>query len=492
MQYTTKRSRHWRSTSLAAVLVVLAALLLTSARPGSAAAAPAQRPPSDTLASMSLAEQVGQVFMVGTPATGATAAALDAVHSQHVGSVILTGRSTQGIGAAAHVVAVMRAADPSPVGLLVATDQEGGAVQVLQGSGYSAIPSALTQGRSSATQLRRSAGTWGSQLSRTGIDLDLAPVLGTVPSPAAARRNPPIGVFDRELGFDPGTVASHGVAFTQGMADAGELTAVKHFPGLGRVSGNTDTTAGVQDRVTVRGDAYTEPFAAAVRAGAPVLMMSSATYTKIDSGHPAVFSRAIIENMVRHDLGFTGAVMSDDLGNAKQVAYLPPGQRAVRFIQAGGDLVLTVNAAVLPAMYDAVLAEARTDATFRRQVQEAAIHVLDVKRRRGLLPGPSCPRGTSTRSDRPQGTSRWRAGPSTTTTRPPRSACTSTSTGGARPASRPGVTAETSTPSAEVPATCSGPSSPSTPAVRRCAPTPSVWASTVSGTATTPGWAAPR
>lgn len=184
-------------------------------------------------------------------------------------------------------------------------------------------------------------------------------------------------------------MAADGTAFAQGMADAGADATVKHFPGLGRVTGNTDVTAGVTDTVTTRHDSYLHPFAAAVRAGVPMVMMSTAIYSRIDPNNPAAFSPTIIGGMVRGDVRCTGGVVSDDLGNAKQVAFLSPGDRAVRFLAAGGDLVLNVNPATIPAMDNAVLDRARADVGFRARVRDAALHVLAAKAARGLLPAPS-------------------------------------------------------------------------------------------------------
>ena len=89
--------------------------------------------------------------------------------------------------------------------------------------------------------------------------------------------------------------------------------------------------------------------------------------------------------MLRGDLDFHGVVISDDLGNAKQVSPWRPGQRAVKFIRAGGDMVLTVNPAVLPAMYDAVLRRAKASRSFRAKVDHAVLRVLVAKQRHHLL-----------------------------------------------------------------------------------------------------------
>ncbi len=121
-----------------------------------------------TLQGMTLEQRVGQVFMVGTPATGLAPATAGAVRDRHVGGAILTGRSTRGVVATAGVVADLQSlvtpASTAGVGLLVSADQEGGAVQVLQGPGFSSMPSALVQGSWDPAVLRSTAAGWGRQL----------------------------------------------------------------------------------------------------------------------------------------------------------------------------------------------------------------------------------------------------------------------------------------------------------------------------------------
>jgi len=247
------------------------------------------------------------------------------------------------------------------------------------------MPSALDQGKLTPGVLRAQATIWGRQLSAAGINVDLAPVLDTVPSAAFAPQNPPIGADDREYGFDPSTVGTHGSAFALGLADAGVDATAKHFPGLGRVTGNTDTTAGVTDTQTTRTDPYLAAFRAAIVAGIPWVMMSTASYAKIDPGTPAAFSRVIVTDILRGDLGFRGVIVSDDLGAAAQVASYPVAERALAFIAAGGDIVLTADSTQIPAMTAAVLARTQTDPAFKAQVDAAALTVLTAKQARGLL-----------------------------------------------------------------------------------------------------------
>ena len=194
-----------------------------------------------------------------------------------------------------------------------------------------------------------------------------------------------IATAQRNYGWTESVVAAKGSAFTRGMKASGLAMTAKHFPGLGHVTANTDTTASVTDTVTTATSTDIRTFPAAVSAGAPFVMVSSATYSRIDASHPAAFSRTVISTVLRHDLGFGGVVMSDDLGNAKAVQRWAPGTRAVNFIAAGGDIVLTVNPTTLPAMVNAVTARASSDAAFRTTLKAAVLRVLTMKAAYGLL-----------------------------------------------------------------------------------------------------------
>jgi beta-N-acetylhexosaminidase len=382
-------------TLLTGVLAVPATALPATAGPDPVAevapTAEGARTAATVFARMTEAQRIGQLFMVATPADSVDPATRTQIRRYHVGNVMLAGRSSGGTQPPARVAAELQARATGPatrrVRLLVATDQEGGAVQVLHGPGLSEMPSGLQQGRLRTARLRDDAATWARQLRRAGVNMNLAPVLDTVPSPAAAAQNPPIGQFDREYGFRPRRVARHGIAFARGMADRGVVASVKHFPGLGRVTANPDESSGVTDRVTRPDDAYLAPFGRAIAAGVPSVMMSTAYYSRLDARHPAAFSRFVVGTLLRRQLGFHGVVISDDLGNARQVARWRPGTRALKFLGAGGDLVLTVNPGTLPAMYRAVRTRAGDSARFQARIHRAVLRVLELKEQQGLL-GP--------------------------------------------------------------------------------------------------------
>ncbi|HEY2167501.1 MAG TPA: glycoside hydrolase family 3 N-terminal domain-containing protein [Jatrophihabitantaceae bacterium] len=345
--------------------------------------APARPSAQSVFDAMSEAQRVGQLFMVDAPSTYVRTATLDAIDDDAVGSVILDGTSYLTATQTLQITRQLQGHAPAHVALFVATDQEGGQVQRLQGPGFAAIPTAVEQGGYSPSQLRADAKYWGGELHRVGVNVDLAPVLDTVPPDWGS--NAAIGDLDREYGHTTAAVAAHGLAFAQGLADAGVVATVKHFPGLGRTYGNTDLTGSVEDTVTTRHDPYLAPFADAINAGVPFVMVSTAIYTKIDPVRPAAFSPTIVTGMLRDDLGFGGVIISDDVGIAAQVSNYTVAQRAVDFVQAGGDIVLTVDATQAPTMTAAVLQLAQTNSAFRAKVDAAALTVLQAKQAAGLI-----------------------------------------------------------------------------------------------------------
>ncbi|NUU33424.1 glycoside hydrolase family 3 N-terminal domain-containing protein, partial [Arthrobacter sp. C9C5] len=339
---------------------------------------------------MTLAQQVGQLFMMGVSSTAPTTTELKEITAGHLGGVVLMGHSTAGAGPTLQIADRLQAQatgqSTAGVALSIAVDQEGGLVQVLSGPGFSTIPSGLAQGSMGSADLRRSATTWGHELLRAGVTLNLAPVLDTVPASLGAG-NIPIGYYGREYGYSPEVVTTHGTAFASGMAGAKVQATGKHFPGLGRVTANTDTTFGVTDTVTTRNDAYLQPFTAAILQGIPAIMVSLAKYNAID-GLRAVFSPTVLQGMLRDDMGFRGEIISDSMA-ATAVSDLTPASRALNFLTAGGTVVLDTNPSDIPPMLSAVLSKAQQDSSFLAHVRAAANIVLEQKYRAGLVHCPT-------------------------------------------------------------------------------------------------------
>jgi len=337
---------------------------------------------------MSDDQRLGQLFLLGLAGNQLGPDEIHAIQAEHVGSVWFVEQSSVGVPGIRAVTDAVQAqtsaASTAKVRFFVAANQEGGIIQALHGPGFSEIPSATVQGTFAVQTLQGDAATWGGQLLSAGVNLNFAPVMDVVP-PGGDAQNQPIGALNREYGHDATTAGTHGVAFLRGLRQAGIDGTIKHFPGLGRVRGNTDVTAGVVDTITTANDAYLQSFAQGIAAGADLVMVALATYTQIDPNHLAAFSPTVMQ-LLRRTYGFTGVIVSDDLDATAAVADIPPATRANNFLDAGGDLIISKTAAATDAMIAGLQARVRSDPTFRTHVMQSARRILAVKARWGLLP----------------------------------------------------------------------------------------------------------
>lgn len=351
---------------------------------GSASGTPtASAPPAGTCDALGrgldLKAAAGELVMVGV--TGSLdAAEQNAIQGSQIGSVILMGSSTAGVsGTKQRTDAVRRVGGPH--GVLIGVDQEGGNVTRLKGSGFSEMPSAAQQAKLSDAALQAKAAGWAREMVQAGINIDFAPVADVVPA-SKQRTNEPIGKLGRGYGSDPAAVSDKVAAVVKGFQGAGLGATVKHFPNLGQVTGNTDFASKVVDDVTTADDGALAPYRAAIKADAASIMVATAYYSKIDGTEPAAFSPKVV-GIVRQ-LGFTGVITSDDLGVAKAVASVPPKQRAVKFVEAGGDLAISVDPAAATAMVAGLVEAGEKDPALAQRIKESAGRVMTLKGRLGV------------------------------------------------------------------------------------------------------------
>lgn len=330
---------------------------------------------------MSTKQQAGQLLMMGVNGSPLTESQITVMGTYQIGSVVLLGQwnGLAQVKAATRPLTSLNMAVP----VVVAADQEGGSVQRLQGKGLPPIPSARKQASLTPAQITANWSVWGKQLKDAGVRWNLAPVADVVPA-SNATTNAPIGRLGRNYGATSSQAAPRVAAAVTGMDEAGIATSLKHFPGLGQVTTNTDFGAAT-DTSTTRTDQGLQVFRAGVRAGASSVMISSAVYAKIDPDQQGVFSRTIITGMLRGDLGYTGVVISDDLGAAVSVAQVPAGERAVRFVSAGGDVVINANPGTIDDMSAALVAKAKADPAFAARVSASATRVVELKQSLGLV-----------------------------------------------------------------------------------------------------------
>ena len=214
--------------------------------------------------------------------------------------------------------------------LLVATDQEGGEVARFPSLPPELAPPALAGDPEAAEAQGRAT---AEALAAIGVNADLAPVLDVPATPASF-------IAPRAFGEDPASVAAAGAAFASGLEAGGVAATAKHFPGLGRSAVNTDEAASAvtAGRRALRTDL--EPFAAAIDAGVDLVMLSNATYPALDPDAPAFASAAIAGGLLRDDLGFAGATITDDLDAGAVRARFDRASAAIAGAAGGSDLLL--------------------------------------------------------------------------------------------------------------------------------------------------------
>jgi len=333
-------------------------------------------------------QRIGQLFELGLANDRLGPTEINMIRTDHIGSVWFVDRSYSGVAGIHAVASAVRAqvstASTANVGFFIAANQEGGLIQAMQGPGFSSMPTAVVQGSWAPAVLESRAAAWGQELRAADLNLNFAPVMDVVP-PGTDAQNQPIGALQREYGHDPATVGSHGAAFLRGMQQSGIAVTLKHFPGLGRVAGNTDFTTAT-DTTTTTSDPYLASFSQGIAANADFVMVALAKYTRIDPNHLAAFSSIVMTQMLRGSMGFRGVIISDDLGDTAAVASIPPATRAIDFLSAGGDMIISKTSAPADAMVQAIRSRAASDPSFRQRVDDAALRVLRAKQAFGLLP----------------------------------------------------------------------------------------------------------
>jgi beta-N-acetylhexosaminidase len=235
------------------------------------------------------------------------------------------------------IAALSGAATAAP--LLVAIDQEGGQVARLgPANGFPPTRSVADLGRGAPSATRDAAAAIAATLTDVGVTLNLAPVVDLAVNPD----NPSVAAIGRSFSADPAVVIAHASAFIEAHRAAGVRSAIKHVPGLG--SATDDTHLGVVDVTDVWTDVELEPFRALIGDGLPDAVLTAHIFNAtLDPAHPASLSRPIVDGLLRGDLGFDRAVISDDLQMGAILDAYGFDEAVALAIDAGIDLLLVAN-----------------------------------------------------------------------------------------------------------------------------------------------------
>jgi beta-N-acetylhexosaminidase len=217
--------------------------------------------------------------------------------------------------------------------ILIAIDHEGGTVL--------RPPAPVTPfafARQWAGQAEAVGAAMGVELASLGINLNFAPVADIDSNP----RNPVIG--PRAFGTTPDEVIAATAGFVAGMERESVLACPKHFPGHGDTL--TDSHVGLPSLDVDRHTLATRelrPFAALVRQGVRIVMTAHISFPQIDPAVPATMSRAVVDGMLRDELGFRNVVVTDDIGmHAVSTMFEAPGACA-RVLASGTDMIMVCS-----------------------------------------------------------------------------------------------------------------------------------------------------
>lgn len=298
-----------------------------------------------------------------------------------VAGLILFKRNIADVDQAAHLIESCSAQSRASLPTLMCVDQEGGRVARF-GKPVLQLPPMRRLAAAGDVQLtREAAAVLARQLRAIGINLDFAPVLDVDTNPL----NPVIG--DRAFGSKPDAVIEHALAFAEGLRKGGVLSCGKHFPGHGDTDLDSHLALPILRHERSRLDEIElPPFRAAV-GQLPSLMTAHVVFQALDPDTPATMSRRAIGELLRREVGFDGAVFSDDL-EMKAISDKHSIEEAgVLAIEAGCDLLLVCSDLEAAArLRETLVAEAERHQAFRARLEEARSRADALRRRIPDLP----------------------------------------------------------------------------------------------------------
>jgi beta-N-acetylhexosaminidase len=311
------------------------------------AGSPNPTPAPSTLNPIPLRDRIARLLVVGF--RGLTVEAHDwvaqGIATDGLGGVILFDKDatqrTRNIRSQRQVAALisnLKALAPDRE-LIVAIDQEGGLVTRLSPAyGFPAVASEATIGAESDAEVAAWAGRLAGTLAEVGVNLNLAPVVDVNVNP----KNPAIGALQRAFSADPTVVAQDAAIEIGAHRVRNVRTTLKHFPGLGSATANTDF--GVADVTETWTQMELDPYRELLGKGlVDVIMAGHVVNGQIDPSAPASLSRATVTDLLRVALGWDGVVITDDLQAGAITDAFGREDAVALAIAAGNDLLLFAN-----------------------------------------------------------------------------------------------------------------------------------------------------
>src|ERR1700704_5121204 len=332
---------------------VLSAVLMVSCT-GQGVAEPTPQPTSPSPGRLTLDEEIGAVIMAGFEGPMTDAVAADWKQRQFGGLVVVNlNHNASSAASMTSLISTVRGLTRRR--LIAATDQEGGQVCLA----ISSVPcEPMPVGKSATTQM-------ANAIRSLGFDLDLGPVSDVCNGPSSI-------MWGRCYGTNPGSVAAAVGPVVDGIHAAHMLSAAKHFPGHGNTSVSSETQLPrINESVATLKSRDWPPFRAAASHGGDFVLLGHLYYPALDATHSADLSPVTIEKL-RSDVGFKGAIISDDMEMGAITATTPAPEAAVEFLINGGDMVMIAHhLSVANATYDAIKAAVASGRLPRARLDQA-------------------------------------------------------------------------------------------------------------------------
>jgi beta-N-acetylhexosaminidase len=327
-----------------------------------------------------LEQLAGGVMVCGFPGVEAPPEIRSWLADDSVAGLILFKRNIDDEQQTAELIQSCTATQNPSLPILVCVDQEGGRVERFDDPVLK-LPSMRKLAEAADSELTTSAGTaLARQLRAIGINLDFAPVLDVDTN----SNNPVIG--DRSFGSTPEVVIEHALAFADGLHAGGVLSCGKHFPGHGDTDLDSHLTLPTLRHDRERLDKVELPPFRAALGRLPSIMTAHVIFDALDS-LPATLSHRVISELLRNDIGYDGAVFTDDLEMKAVSALYPIEEAGVLAIEAGCDLLLVCSdVEAAGRLREALTQEAGRHQAFRHKLEEARTRADGLRRRVTSLP----------------------------------------------------------------------------------------------------------
>lgn len=304
---------------------------------------------------MTVEEKIGQLVLVGLEGTAIDETSRTLVKDHHVGGFILFKDNIESVEQSVKLLNDLKEANAAnPVPLWLSIDEEGGRVTRFPEE-YVKLPSSGKVGSKGDLALtKRVGGLIAQKVAGLGLNMVFAPVLDIHSNP----NNPVIG--DRSFGTTAETVTKHGIASMKGIQEKGVVPVVKHFPGHGDTS--VDSHLGlplVEHDLNRLHEMELVPFQQAINEGADVVMVAHLLMKSIDPDTPSSYSKPVINDLLREEMGFKGVVITDDMTMGAISGSTDVGEASVKSVVAGSNMVLigheyALEEAVIQALTKAV------------------------------------------------------------------------------------------------------------------------------------------